>query len=140
MLTWQNHVQIPALVMNSMKFVIPLHFISWKKKTPNNAVTPQSQSQFTPKMKVNAVKRFLSSLVWTDQCNEMQRNDKLHWTHVKPVGFSCDQIISFSSNELFFFLQVLHKKNMNNTTDKKMHIILFWNSYKYRRSYLQMYK
>ena len=35
--------------MNSMKLVIPLHFISWKK-TPNDAVTPQRQSQFTTKM------------------------------------------------------------------------------------------
>ena len=33
--------------MNSMKFIIPLHYISWKKKTPNDAVTPQCQSQFT---------------------------------------------------------------------------------------------
>ena len=51
-----------ALLMNSMKLVIPLHFIS-SKKTPNDAVTPQRQSQFTPKMKVNAVPRLLSSLV-----------------------------------------------------------------------------
>ena len=48
--------------MNSMKLVIPLHFISWKK-TPSDAVTPQRQSQFTPKMKANAVPRLLSSLV-----------------------------------------------------------------------------
>ena len=34
-----------------------------KKKTPNDAVTPQHQSQFTPKMKANAVPRLLSSLV-----------------------------------------------------------------------------
>ena len=65
----------PALVlmvshaMNSMKLVIPLHLISWKK-TPNDAVTPQCQSQFTPKMKANAVPRLLSSLVWIDQYNE----------------------------------------------------------------------
>ena len=49
--------------MNSMKLVIPLYFISWKK-TPNDAVTPQRQSQFTPKKK--AVPRLLSSLVWID--------------------------------------------------------------------------
>ena len=48
--------------MNSMKLIIPLHLISWKK-TSNNAVTWQRQSQFTPKMKANAVPRFLSSLV-----------------------------------------------------------------------------
>ena len=58
--------------MNSMKLVIPLHFISWKK-TPNDAVTPQRQSQFTPKMKANAVPRLLSSLVWIDQYNECNR-------------------------------------------------------------------
>ena len=33
------------------------------KKTPNDAVTPLRQSQFTPKMKANAVPRLLSSLV-----------------------------------------------------------------------------
>ena len=54
---------------NYMKLVIPLHFISWKK-IPNDAGTPQHQSQFTPKMKANAVPRLLSSLVWIDQYNE----------------------------------------------------------------------
>ena len=52
--------------MNSMKLVIPLHFISLKK-TQNDAVTPLCQSQFTPKMKANAVPRLLSSLVWIHQ-------------------------------------------------------------------------
>ena len=52
-----------------MKLVIPSHFISWKK-TPNDAVTPQRQSQFTPKMKANAVPRLLSSLAWIDHYNE----------------------------------------------------------------------
>ena len=55
--------------MNSMKLVIPLHFIS-RRETPNDAVTPQRQIQFTPKMKANAVPRLLSSLVWIDQYNE----------------------------------------------------------------------
>ena len=54
---------------NSMKLVIPLQFISWKK-TPNDAMIVQRQSQFTPKMKANAVPRLLSSLVWIDQYNE----------------------------------------------------------------------
>ena len=58
--------------MNSMKLVIPLHLSSWKK-THNDAVTPQRQSQFTPKMKANAVPRLLSSLVWIDQYNECNR-------------------------------------------------------------------
>ena len=48
-----------ALSKNSMKLIIPLH----EKKTPNDAVTLQRQSQFTPKMKANAVPRLLSSLV-----------------------------------------------------------------------------
>ena len=48
--------------MNSMKLVNPLYFISLKK-TPNDDVTPQRQSQFTPKMKANAELRLLSSLV-----------------------------------------------------------------------------
>ena len=34
-----------------------------KKKTPNNAVTLQRQSQFAPKMKTNTESRLLSSLV-----------------------------------------------------------------------------
>ena len=55
--------------MNSMKLVIPLHFIS-QKKTPNDAVTPQRQSQFTLKMKANVVPHLLSSLVRIDQYNE----------------------------------------------------------------------
>ena len=55
--------------LNSMKHVITLHFISWKK-TPNDAVTQKRQSQFTPKMKANAVPRLLSSLVWIDHYNE----------------------------------------------------------------------
>ena len=48
-----------SLFMNSVKLVIPLRFISYKN-TPNDAVTPQRQSQFTPKMKANAVPRLLS--------------------------------------------------------------------------------
>ena len=57
------------LYLNSMKLVIQLHLISWKK-TPNDAVTPQRQSQFTPKLKANMVPRLLSSLVWNDHYNE----------------------------------------------------------------------
>ena len=48
--------------MNFMKLVIHLHFISYKK-TPNDAVTPHRQSQFTLQMKANAELRLLSSLV-----------------------------------------------------------------------------
>ena len=58
--------------MNSMKLVIPLQIYS-RKKAPNGAVTPQRQSQFTPKMKANAVPRLLSSLVLIDQYNECNR-------------------------------------------------------------------
>ena len=60
-----------APLINSVKLVIPLHL---EKKTPNDTVTPQRQSQFTPKMKANAVQHLLSSLVWIDQnngCNGM---------------------------------------------------------------------
>ena len=39
------------------------HINSIKKKTLNDAVTPQRQSQFTLKMKANAIPRLLSSLV-----------------------------------------------------------------------------
>ena len=71
-LPWILHQMESGLFMNSMKIVIPLLFISWKK-TPNGAVTPQRQSQFTPKMKANAVPRLLSSLVWIYQYNECDR-------------------------------------------------------------------
>ena len=64
-----TYLHLTELSMNSMELVIPLHFISWKK-TPNNAVILQPQSQFTPKMKANAVPHLLSSLVWIDQYNE----------------------------------------------------------------------
>ena len=63
-------LMVSHIIMKSMKLVIPLHLISWKK-TPNDAVTPQRQSQFTPKMKANVVPRLLSSLVCIDQYNEM---------------------------------------------------------------------
>ena len=56
-------VYMDDVYMTSMKLVIQLHFISKKKKIPNDAVTPQRQGQFTPKMKANAVPRLLSSLV-----------------------------------------------------------------------------
>ena len=45
-------------------------FLEIKKKTPNDIVTPQCQSQSTPKMKANAVLHMLSSLVWIDHYNE----------------------------------------------------------------------
>ena len=57
------------LLMNSLKLVIPSRFISWKE-TPNDVVTPQRQSHFTPKMKANAVPCLLSSLMWIDQYNK----------------------------------------------------------------------
>ena len=44
------------------------------RKMPNNAVTPQRQSQFTPKMKANMESRLLSSLGRIDQdseCNQL---------------------------------------------------------------------
>ena len=54
-----------------MKLLLWFRYILFHdKKTPNDAVTPQRQSQFTPKMKAIAVPRLLSSLVWIDQYNE----------------------------------------------------------------------
>ena len=55
--------------MSSMRRATPLHFILWEK-TPNNAMTPQRQSQFTPKKKANAVPRSPSSPAWIDQYDE----------------------------------------------------------------------
>ena len=55
--------------VHDMKYMIHPRFARiWclfvSKKTPNNAVPPQCQSQFTPKMKANTDLRLLSSLVW----------------------------------------------------------------------------
>ena len=76
--------------MNFMKLVIRLHFISWKR-TPNNAVTPQRQSQFTPKMKTNAVPRLLSSLVWIDHYNECNGITSFI-EFIKSLNYSSDVI------------------------------------------------
>ena len=56
-------------IMNSMKLVVP-YILLHKKRLPNDAVTPQCQSQFMPKMKANVVPRLLSSLVRIDQYNQ----------------------------------------------------------------------
>ena len=45
-------------------------FYFMKKDSKWCCETPLGQSQFTPKMKTNAVPRLLSSLVWIDQYNE----------------------------------------------------------------------
>ena len=70
----QKHAQL--FLNHSHEFRKAYHSITFyfMKKTPDDAVTPQRQSQFTPKMKANAVPRLLSFLVWIDQyneCNEM---------------------------------------------------------------------
>ena len=51
--------------IESHEFYETLHSVTFyfMKKTPNDTVTPQRQSQFTPKMKANAEPRLLSSLV-----------------------------------------------------------------------------
>ena len=57
---------------------LSFHFILFHdNKTPNDAVTPQHQSQFTPKMKENVILHLLSSLVWINQYNECNRMTSL---------------------------------------------------------------
>ena len=64
---WKVHVFIETWIPWNLSF----HYIFISlKRTPNDAVTPLRQSQFTPKMKANAVPRLLSSLVWIDQYNQ----------------------------------------------------------------------
>ena len=80
-----------GLFKNSMKLVVSLHFISCKK-APNDAVTPQRQSQFTPKMKANVVLRLHLSLVWIDQdnvneCNRMTSFMKFMPQTLPPSNF-----------------------------------------------------
>ena len=71
------HTQLNTPTRNPMRSnlrQLEQNIITWIPWTPNDAVTPQRQSQFTPKMKANAVSRLLSSLVWIDhynQCNGM---------------------------------------------------------------------
>ena len=71
-----NDTPCPSKFVNSffmtwIPWNLSFHYISFhEKKTANDAVTPQRQSQFTPKMKANAIPRLLSSLVWIDQYSE----------------------------------------------------------------------
>ena len=53
---------LKELGMNSMKLVVPLLLFN-EKKTPNDAVTPQHQSQFTPKRKVLRVDHHLRGCI-----------------------------------------------------------------------------
>ena len=54
-----------------------------------NMIRVANQSQFTPKMKANAVSRLLSSLVWIDQYYECNRLTALiiFWQNTLPVNF-----------------------------------------------------
>ena len=86
--------------MNSMTLIIPLHFISWKK-TLDGAVTPQRQSQFTPKMKANAVSRLLSSLVWIDHYNQCNWSTAL----IIFANFrKCNRMTSFMEFMIYRFI------------------------------------
>ena len=58
--------------MNSMKLVIPSHL------TPNNAVTPQRQSQFTPTMKAYV------SIDQYNECNGMTSFMEFMTTLLQP--------------------------------------------------------
>ena len=68
LLVWKSHWNLSSI----HEFHETCHSITFyfMKKDSKNAVTPQHQSQFTPKMKANAVPRLFSSLVWIDQYNE----------------------------------------------------------------------
>ena len=67
-----------TLFMNSMKtcpsdtfYFMKISFSDIDRKwILPNMIRAVNQSQFTPKMKANAVSRLLSSLVWIDQYNE----------------------------------------------------------------------
>ena len=63
---FETAVRKTIILLSTHEFFETCHSVTFyfmKKKTPNHAVTPQCQSQFTPKMKANAVSRLLSSLV-----------------------------------------------------------------------------
>ena len=63
---------------------------------PNNAVTPQRQNQFTPKMKANAKPRLLSSSVWIDSGVVASQ----HWL-TAPIIFGKMHFLLISENEFF---------------------------------------
>ena len=77
---WQSLSHLCNSLFKEPIWGISISWIPWnlsfryilfhEKKATNDAVTPQCRSQFTPKMKANAVPRLLSSLVWIDQYNE----------------------------------------------------------------------
>ena len=88
-----------------------------EKKTPNNAVT-QHHSQFTPKMKANAVPRLLSSLVWIDsgvvvsqnhlesflseiKCNGMTSFMEFMCFQIPPTGITVSLIIQQNTTSSF---------------------------------------
>ena len=58
-----------TLYMNSMKLVIPLHFISWKKDSKRCCDTTTPESIHT-KDESKCSSHLSSSLVWIDQYNE----------------------------------------------------------------------
>ena len=60
-----------------------------------NMIRAVNQSQFTPKMKANAVSRLLSSLVWIDQYTEYD------WALPVPVIFGKIHFLLTSENEFF---------------------------------------
>ena len=102
--------------MNSMKLVILLHFISWKK-TPNDAVTPQRQSQFTPKMTANAVPRLLSSLVWIDQYNQCNGITSF----MKFMQSWLSQVWLMANNEYYQLLHSIVKPDYAEQTNINFH-------------------
>ena len=70
-----------SIVMNSMKLVIPLYFISWKKDSKWCCDTTKPEPINTAN-KANAVPRLLSSLVWIDhyhECNGMTSFMEFTW-------------------------------------------------------------
>ena len=73
-------------------------------------MTPQRQSQFTPKMKANAVLHLLSSLVWIDQYNE------------------CNGMISFMefSSSLWFWSNPDCTKGCLSNNMNKCNLCRFW--------------
>ena len=101
---WQNVNNVTIVVclldfwhltgsyMNSMKLVIPLHLISWKK-TPIDAVTPQCLSQFTPKIKA---KRFCICFhLW---CELTSTTNVTEW---QVSWNSCQQLSAFILNSFW---------------------------------------
>ena len=91
----------PVMVnMNSMKRVIPLHFIWWKKDSKLCCDTTMPESIHTKdESKRGSAFAFIFGVNWPVQW--MLRNDKFHWIHEYTIWYSLRPWESTQKDTLF---------------------------------------